>query len=126
VPAKRRLNLDDFRQRLEAERKRLTAQLEALEERTQRKHDAEALAEEQDFDDAPGDAATETLERGQEMALEENIQDLLLRVEAAFEKIDRGTYGVCDACGCSIKMIRLKALPSATLCVECQGRMERA
>ena len=106
VPAKRKLNLDDFRQRLEAERERLAAQLEALEERTQRKHDGE--------------------ERGQEMALEENIEDLLQRVEAAFEKIDRGTYGVCDACGRSIKMARLKALPYATLCVECQGRMERA
>jgi len=125
VPAKRKMDTKKYRVMLEQERERLLRQLETLEERTQRKGGTEAPVEEQDFDDAPGDAATETLERGQEMALEENLQDLLLRIEAAVEKIERGTYGICDACGCPIKAARLNALPHATLCVDCQGRLER-
>jgi RNA polymerase-binding protein DksA len=126
VAAKRKLKTEKYVRLLDEEWDRLTRQLEALEKRTKRKDDAEALAEEQDFDDAPGDAATETLERGQEMALEENIHDLLQRIEAAREKMERGTYGTCDACGRPIKVARLNELPYATLCVECQDRMERA
>ncbi len=125
MPAKRKLDIAKFRAQLEEKRQELLEQLDAIAERTARKSDPEALAEEQDFDDAPGDAAIETLERGQEMALEDNIEDLLQRVDAALLKIEKGTYGTCDACRGNIKVARLKALPWATLCLECQSRMER-
>ncbi len=53
------------------------------------------------------------------------MESMLHKVITALEKIDRGTYGTCDACGGNIKKARLKALPFATLCLECQARLER-
>jgi DnaK suppressor protein len=115
--------VSEFKKRLEAERRRLVASLERMETRGDELVDAGA--EEGDFDDAASDAATETLDRGTDMALEENLRGLLEEIDAALEKLKKGTYGVCDNCGCSIKVARLERLPHATMCVECQQRMER-
>ena len=41
-------------------------------------------------------------------------------VELALERINEGTYGQCDVCNGKIPLARLKALPYATTCIECQ------
>jgi DnaK suppressor protein len=114
-----------FRKRLQEERSRLEVSLEEIEARTSKRDPLDAMIEEQDFDDAPSDAAMDTLDRGTEMALEENIRALLDEIDAALTKIERGTYGTCDNCGQPIKKARLERIPSATFCVECQERLER-
>lgn len=115
--------VEEFRKRLIEERARLKASLERMDTRGDELMDAGA--EEGDFDDAASDAATETLDRGTDMALEENLRSLIEEIDAALEKIERGTYGICDNCGGPIKIGRLDRLPYATMCVECQERMER-
>jgi RNA polymerase-binding transcription factor DksA len=45
-------------------------------------------------------------------------------LSAVQERIREGTYGLCEDCGCRIPRRRLLAMPTATLCVECQGRRE--
>ena len=45
-------------------------------------------------------------------------------IQVALEKIDKGTYGECEICGCTISPSRLKILPSATTCVSCRGQEE--
>ena len=47
-------------------------------------------------------------------------------IQIALEKIDKGTYGECEICGCAISPSRLKILPSATTCVSCRGQEEMA
>ena len=47
-------------------------------------------------------------------------------IQVALEKIDKGTYGECEICGCTISPSRLKILPSATTCVACRGQEEQA
>lgn len=42
-------------------------------------------------------------------------------LEMALEKIDQGTYGVCEACGEDIAFERLKTTPEATRCSRCAG-----
>ncbi len=44
----------------------------------------------------------------------------------ARERIRDGSYGICAGCGCRIPPRRLRALPTATLCVTCQERREAA
>lgn len=46
-------------------------------------------------------------------------------VHAALERVRRGTYGTCAKCGEEIPLERLRAVPHAALCVECQERVER-
>lgn len=125
-PRKRVLSAEriaEYKRRLIEERARLKASLERMDTRGDELIDAGA--EEGDFDDAASDAATETLDRGTDMALEENLRSLIEEIDAALEKIERGTYGICDNCGGPIKIARLDRLPYATMCVECQQRMER-
>jgi len=42
----------------------------------------------------------------------------------AKDRIREGTYGLCEECGSRIPLRRLQAMPTATLCVECQERRE--
>jgi DnaK suppressor protein len=48
----------------------------------------------------------------------------LKKVEAAKEKIENGTYGVCEDCGCDISQKRLLARPTANFCISCQEAKE--
>ena len=49
----------------------------------------------------------------------------LSRIERALEKVRKGEYGICEACGHKIPKARLDALPDATLCIKCQRELER-
>ncbi len=42
-------------------------------------------------------------------------------IDAALKRIDKGNYGSCDNCGYLIDTDRLAALPTATLCVNCEN-----
>jgi DnaK suppressor protein len=48
----------------------------------------------------------------------------LMKVDEALRKIDQGTYGICEECGEPITEERLKILPFAIYCRECQERKE--
>ena len=47
------------------------------------------------------------------------------QAERALQRIDNGTYGVCESCGQPIGKARLQAFPRATLCVSCKQKEER-
>jgi len=53
--------------------------------------------------------------------LERRLQDIML----ALKKIDKGTYGKCDKCGAAIPFARLKLVPEARFCVECENRLRK-
>ena len=57
-----------------------------------------------------------TLEVG---ALVRRAEEHLTSVARALERLEDGTYGVCEACGRAIPAERLEARPTATRCVAC-------
>jgi len=78
-----------------------------------------------DAGDDQADAGAKAFEREHELALTQNAHDLLDQTMHALERIDAGTYGVCESCGKPIGKARLQAFPRATLCVQCKQREER-
>lgn len=50
---------------------------------------------------------------------------VLRQIERALEKIDEGTYGICDITKNEIPKARLEAIPYATMTVEAQSKLER-
>ena len=68
------------------------------------------------------DDASEAFEQAKDLALRQNAEQMLAQVTEALERFEQGTYGVCEKCGVEIDPARLKALPSATLCLRCQQR----
>jgi RNA polymerase-binding transcription factor len=69
-----------------------------------------------------GEGTTEAVERISSTAAARSIAAALAEVDRALEKVDEGTYGLCDECGQPISSERLEAIPSATLCVTCSAR----
>jgi len=64
------------------------------------------------------DSASETYERELDEGLEEDAQAQLREVEDALERIEAGSYGVCEACGKKIPEERLEAVPWTKLCID--------
>ena len=106
------------------ERQALLKQYHDLEEGNLNTSQSE-LSGEVGFDEEYADSGTQTFERERDLSLSNNVKDLLEKVEAALHKIEQGTYGICDACKRPIPEERLKALPYATLCVECKQKEEK-
>ncbi len=59
-----------------------------------------------------------------DFALMQMKAQTLVRIDEALLRLDQGTYGTCDACAQEIAEARLKAVPFALLCRECQEREE--
>ncbi|MFD8421346.1 TraR/DksA family transcriptional regulator [Streptomyces sp. NPDC059668] len=75
--------------------------------------------------DDQADTGTKNITRESEMALAANAREMLVQTERALEKLDAGTYGLCESCGEPIGKARMQAFPRATLCVECKQKQER-
>ena len=109
--------LDELRQRLEAERAELQEQLTTIEE-TQFATSQSDISGEVSFDEENADAGTFTFERERDLSIENNVRDLMGKIDRALARMDDGTYGTCTRCGRPIEKARLKALPYADLCIK--------
>lgn len=109
--------LDELRHRLEAERAELQEQLSTIEE-TQFATSQSDISGEVSFDEENADAGTFTFERERDLSIENNVRDLLGKIDRALSRMDEGTYGTCSRCGRPIEKARLKALPYADLCIK--------
>ena len=57
-------------------------------------------------------------------SLSDGERATLMQVEEALRRLDEGSYEECISCGDKIPLARLKAIPWASLCIECQERQE--
>jgi RNA polymerase-binding transcription factor DksA len=112
------------KRRLEEERTRLQGIRDGIQ-REQDESTAETSGELSSFDQHPGDSGSETFELAKNVSLLEQVEEELLEIEAAFQRLERGTYGTCQACGRPIGDERLEALPATRFCIEDQAKAER-
>jgi len=72
---------------------------------------------------------TERAEKIADAAVEHQLgyseSKLLEKIEYALQRLDEGTYGICDGCKKHINIERLKAKPSVSLCINCQTAKEQ-
>jgi DnaK suppressor protein len=61
---------------------------------------------------------------GMDFAVMEMESETLRQIDEAIQRLDEGTYGVCSECDEAISEARLKALPFATVCRDCQAQRE--
>ncbi len=109
--------LGEFRKRLETEREELVKQSAEIEETSFGTPQSE-MSGETAFDEEFADAGSATFERERDLSLSNNIKDLLEKIERALERIEGGTFGLCERCGKPIEKARLKALPYVNLCIK--------
>ena len=109
--------IEDLRTRLLEERVHLESQLESIVEGSFATTQSD-LSGDVGLDDESADAGTATFEREKDLSIENNVRDLLRKIDAALKRMDAGTYGLCERCGKPIEKARLKALPYADLCIK--------
>jgi DnaK suppressor protein len=72
-----------------------------------------------------GDGTLEAVGRLTEVGVGASLELEQGRVARALEKLDEGTYGVCDECERPIAPKRLAAMPESVLCIACAGKLRR-
>lgn len=116
--------LDKFQ---ESQKKLLLEEREAyIRQATSLRAEADQLAQDRDpgdvqFDEESGQGDSMNVERERDLALSAQALSSVEEIDRALEKLDAGTYGVCEKCGENIPKERLKALPYASLCVRCKS-----
>jgi RNA polymerase-binding protein DksA len=117
------IDTDRFRDLLLDHRKQVTDAIEYLH-----KENPGSITDETDevtTDNHLADAATVTYDREMGYSLEENSEEILQLIDEALQRINEGTYGICQNCGKPIGLERLEALPYARLCIDCKRLEER-
>ncbi len=109
----------------------LKAQREILvEERERYTKSAKSLADEAaqlmadrepgdvQFDEESGEGDTIAVERDRDLALSAKARESVDDIDAAFARLDKGTYGICTKGGDYLPKERLEAIPEASICVQ--------
>lgn len=77
----------------------------------------------ENFPDLTDQASAET-DQNFILRLREREQKLLKKIDEALDRINEGTFGICEECGEEISLKRLEARPVTTLCIECKTKQE--
>ncbi|MDD5501590.1 MAG: TraR/DksA C4-type zinc finger protein, partial [Candidatus Omnitrophica bacterium] len=112
--------LNNIRDYLEGERNRL---LEEIALRTGQRIDEMRGG---DSFTKKEEAATAYSENEKRSAHIKTVQERITELERALDKLEKGTYGLCDFCGKPIPPARLEALPQTTCCIDCKVKMSKS
>ncbi|HKV53833.1 MAG TPA: RNA polymerase-binding protein DksA [Candidatus Binataceae bacterium] len=111
-------DLNFFRRLLEGRKREILDEAErALGSMNPKAQDHDRIAD-------PADRATLESDRNLLLRIRDRERKLLAKINAAFARIDKGDYGLCEECGQEIGLARLKARPVTTLCITCKSAQE--
>jgi DnaK suppressor protein len=109
--------LDTFAENLREQRRRY------LDEFKRAETDLDRIAEEREIE------LEEHAQEEQSARLLKRMDDRTLHavheIDAALQRILKARYGICETCGDAIALARLRALPAARYCTDCEARNEK-
>jgi RNA polymerase-binding transcription factor DksA len=71
------------------------------------------------------DIGSDNFEQEFNLGIIESEGDELRAIDDALQRIEDGTYGLCESCQKKIRKVRLNAIPHARCCIECQREQEQ-
>ena len=104
-------SLANTKEQLLSLREEYTRRIDAIEVETHHKEEAV----EKDF----AEQATQSENDDVLAALDDEAQLMVMQIDAALARVEQGSYGICTACGESIKAERLKVISYVELCIGC-------
>jgi RNA polymerase-binding protein DksA len=113
-----------FKERLLRRKRALVGDVSRLQDDALRKTGREATGELSTVPLHIADQGTDSFEQEMSLGLMESEQNQLTDIELALQKIQKGTFGICEGCQKPIPKARLKAIPYAKLCVQCKKKEE--
>ncbi len=85
---------------------------------------SEMTEENSNFPD-PTDRASLESDRNFELRIRDRERKLINKIRQALDRIEDGTFGLCESCEEEIGAERLRARPVTTLCIDCKTEQER-
>ncbi len=123
APTKKTQQPKGFAEKIEKIRKKLDDQKRHLLAEAEGTINDSMNPEIENFPDM-GDQASAESDRSFILRLRGREQRYIRKIDEAIERIEKGTYGICESCGEPIGVKRLEARPVTTLCIECKTRQE--
>lgn len=117
--ALKKREIEEFKSRLEELKKQMTQFVLEASEEVKSNEDMRGYSQHQ------ADEGTDDFDRTININLSDQEMKVLRQIERALEKIEDGTYGVCDVSGDEIPLRRLEAVPYATMTVKAQEELEK-
>jgi RNA polymerase-binding protein DksA len=117
------IDVAEFRQLLESHRVNVVGALAYLARENPGSMEDEGS--ESPLDNHLAETASLTLDREIDYTLQGNEEEVLHAIDVALARINEGTYGRCQSCGRDIAEERLRAIPYATLCIDCKRKEEQ-
>jgi DnaK suppressor protein len=111
--------IDDFKNKLLALRAQITKSLKGSTAEVKTPDEATGYSQHQ------ADQGTDDFDRTINLEITGKEYNILRQIDRALEKIEEGTYGVCDISGEDIPVARLMAIPYASVTVKVQEQMEK-
>ncbi|HRW58666.1 MAG TPA: TraR/DksA family transcriptional regulator [Chlamydiales bacterium] len=111
--------IENFKKTLEQIKAQLT---NSIQEAT---NDVKQPEEARGYSQHQADEGTDDFDKTINLELTNNDLDILKQVERALEKIEEGSYGICDISEEEIPKKRLQAIPYATMTVQAQESLEK-
>lgn len=125
TPQRTDLNFEEFRKLLLKERKSLTQLHNEQRQDMQAEADDSINNELSSYDtNDPEDNAVQIYDRELNEALDGNTREMIVKIDAALDRIANGTYGICIITGQPIPVARLRALPWAQTVIEVADRVD--
>lgn len=72
----------------------------------------------------PTDRASLEADRNFMLRIRDRENKLIKKIKKTLDRIENGTFGICEACGEDISIERLKARPVTTQCIDCKTKEE--
>jgi len=117
--------LKDFKKIVLKRKDEVIDDIQHISDDTLKKSQKEASGDISGYTYHMADVATDNYDREFSLGLASNERQSLYELEDALKRIEDGSFGICDDCKNNISKIRLKAVPSARLCIKCQKKREK-
>jgi len=111
--------IEKFKKRLEELKMQLNQTLGKVSEDVKNKEEPKGYSQHQ------ADEGTDDFDQTISIEISGKEQSILRQITRALEKIEEGSYGVCDVTGDEIPHKRLEAVPYATMTVQAQEKYEK-
>ena len=118
-------DLKDFKKIVLKRKEEILEGLQHISDDTLKKSQKEASGDISGYTYHMADVATDNYDREFSLGLASNERKSLYELDDALKRIEEGSFGICDDCKGQITKIRLKAVPSARLCIKCQQKREK-
>ena len=114
-----------FKKLLINKRKELMEQMDFIKEAEMENTVKEASGDHSSYAFHMADQGTDTMEREKNFYYAQRDGRLLYHIDQTLERIEKGTFGLCQSCNNPIDRKRLTAVPHARLCIACKSKEER-